>query len=80
MVNLIFLGHLNKAELLAGVGVGNMFQNFCGLSIIIGLNGALETLVSQAYGAGNLGLCGIYLNRGRFVLICTFVPVFLILL
>jgi len=80
MVNLIFLGHLNKAELLAGLGVGWMFTSVVGVSIIWGLNGALETLVSQAYGAGNLALCGIYLNRGRFVMFCALVPVFCVLL
>jgi MATE family multidrug resistance protein len=35
--------------------------------MFFGLNGALETLVSQAYGAKDLRLCGIYLNRGRFI-------------
>ena len=79
MVNLIFLGHLNQPELLAGVGTGNMTQNMLGLSVIIGFNGALETLVSQAYGSGNLKLCGVYLNRGRFILIAAFIPVILIL-
>jgi len=79
MVNLIFIGHLNDAKLLAGVGIGNMIQNVCGLSLVIGLNGALETLVSQANGAGNLALCGVYLNRGRFVLAMTFLPIIIIL-
>jgi Na+-driven multidrug efflux pump len=46
MLNLIFLGHYNQADLLAGVGIGNMFMNVVGLSIVIGLNGALETLIS----------------------------------
>ena len=54
MINLVVLGHYNKSDLIAGVGIGNMFVNMAGLSICIGLNGALETLISQAYGAGNL--------------------------
>lgn len=52
-----------------------MFMNVVGLSIAIGLNGALETLISQAYGVKNLRLCGVYLNRGRFVMLAFFVPV-----
>ena len=56
-----------------------MTQNMLGLSIIIGFNGALETLVSQAYGSGNLKMCGVYLNRGRFILIAAFIPVIFIL-
>ena len=47
--------------------------------MFVGLNGALETLVSQSYGSGNLKLCGVYLNRGRFVLLCSFIPVAVIL-
>lgn len=50
-----------------------------GLAIAIGLNGALETLVSQSYGANNLKLCGVYLNRGRYVLCLCFIPVTLVL-
>ena len=64
---------------MAGDGMGNMIYNMTGLAIAIGLNGALETLVSQSYGANNLKLCGIYLNRGRYVLCLCFIPVTLIL-
>lgn len=46
---------------------------------IIGLNSALDTLISQAAGAGNLELCGKYLNRGRFILCCMFVPIAILL-
>jgi Na+-driven multidrug efflux pump len=53
-INLIAMGHLNRPALIAGVGIGNMFMNMTGLSIVIGLNGALETLVSQAYGNKDL--------------------------
>lgn len=51
----------------------------CGYSVVVGLNGALETLVSQAYGAKNYDQCGVYLNRGRIVLLITFTLVFVIL-
>ena len=59
--------------------MGNMIQNMIGLSIVIGLNGALETLVSQAYGAGNLQLCGTYLNRGLMIVVVCFIPITLAL-
>ena len=52
-----------------------MLVNVTGFSIAIGLNSALVTLVSQAYGANNLKLCGIYLNRSRFILFGLFVPI-----
>jgi MATE family multidrug resistance protein len=74
-VNLSFLGHLDDNAIIAGAGMGSVVVNFLGWTIVIGLNSALDTLVSQAAGAGNLELCGVYLNRGRFVMSLLFVPV-----
>lgn len=74
VVNLAFVGQLNDAAMLAGVGLGNTILNMCGMSIILGLNLALETFVSQSFGQGNLQLCGLYLNRGRFILTILFIP------
>lgn len=79
IINLIFVGHMNDAKLLAGVGMGNLLVSVFGISLFIGLNGALETLVSQAYGNRNLKLCGIYLNRGRFMLLLLNIPIVYIL-
>ena len=60
-MNLLFIGSLNKTIPLAAVGLGNLFINMLGVAIFFGLNGALETLVSQAHGANDKHLCGIYL-------------------
>jgi len=79
IINLIFVGHMNDATLLAGVGMGNLIVSVFGISLFIGLNGALETLVSQAYGNRNLKLCGIYLNRGRFMLLLLNIPIVYVL-
>ena len=65
--------------MLAGVGMGNVIMNMLGLAVIYGMNMALETLVSQSYGQGNLELCGVYLNRGRFIITLCFIPIALIL-
>ena len=46
VVNLIFIGHLDDAALLAGVGMGNTILSVFGISLFLGLNGALETLVA----------------------------------
>ena len=40
----------------------------------MGLNGALDTLVSQAYGNHQYYLCGCYLNRGRIIQVIFFIP------
>ena len=45
IINLIFVGLLDRPEVLAGVGVGNVLCNM-GLFIVIGINGAEETLIS----------------------------------
>ena len=46
IMNLSFIGYLDNPAMLAGVGLGNMTQNICALSIIIGFNSALDTLIS----------------------------------
>ena len=79
-LNLIFIGKVKvQAEIIAAVGVGNMTQNLIGLSVILGLNSALDTLVSQAAGAGNIQLCGIYRNRAVFIMSVVFIPIMVIL-
>ena len=50
--NQIFIGQLGVPELTAAIGLGNMVLNVCCVSIAMGLNGALDTLVSQAFGRG----------------------------
>ena len=74
-VNLLVLGHSEDPALIAGAGMGVVCMNFMGWSLILGLNSTLDTLVSQAGGSGDLELCGVYLNRGRFMMTCLFVPI-----
>jgi Na+-driven multidrug efflux pump len=50
-----------------------------GLAIIIGLNGAFETISAQVKGAGNLELIGIYLNRAKLIVLILFIPIWLFL-
>ena len=76
MLNLVFAGHLGDPIYVAAAGLGNMYANVTCLLIIYGLNSAIATLVSQAYGCGNLRKCGIYLNKGRIAIIMFFIPIF----
>ena len=80
IINLIFVGYLNNPQITAGVGMGNMTQNLCALSFILGFNSALDTLISQAAGAGKIELCGVYLNRGRFLMTALFLPIMIVLM
>ena len=66
--------------MVAGVGMGNMTINMIGLSVIIGFNSALDTLISQGAGAGKLELCGVFRNRGMFFVCILFIPISITLL
>jgi Na+-driven multidrug efflux pump len=79
-VNIIYSGKLNDTAKLAGVGMGNMLINLFGVSLMVGCNFALDTFVSQAAGAGNKELCGIYVHRARFITVCLLIPVCLLLM
>lgn len=50
LVNIAFLGQLNKPEVIAGVGIGSMTITILGFGFVCGLNGALEQGVSLSYG------------------------------
>lgn len=79
-INTVFIGHLGDTAKMAGVGLGNMYVNIFSQSIFLGLNGAVATLVSQSYGSGNLRSCGVFLNKGWFITLVAFIPVFFILM
>jgi Na+-driven multidrug efflux pump len=74
-VNFLFIGYLDNSHMLAGVGMGTCIINITGMAFIIGMNMAQDTLISQSMGQGNLELCGVYLNRSRFIITCLFIPV-----
>lgn len=46
--------------------------------MFMGLNSGLETLISQAYGAKNMHLCGVYVQRGRVCMTMLFIPIFFV--
>ena len=74
LVSAIYAGRMNDLSKLAAVGLANVFCMIMIEPIIGGLNSAQETLTSQAFGAGNIRLCGVYLNRGSFILLAFFIP------
>ena len=74
-MNLSFAGHMKKPSIMAGIGLGNMTINLFAIAFIDSMNQVIEVLVSQAFGNGNKELCGVYLNRGRFMLTCLFIPI-----
>ena len=78
-INAVFAGRLNNAVKLAAAGLGQSWLNVMCFHILVGTNGAQETLTSQAFGAGKLRLCGVYLNRGRMINTAIFIGSVIIL-
>ena len=77
-LNPIFAGRLGDPSLLAGVGVGSVLVLVFLITVYMGLNAAQDTLTSQAFGNGNIQLCGEYLNRGLVIVLVSFLPIALI--
>ena len=71
---------MNDEAKIAGLGLGISLVESITFSVFFGMNGALETLVAQAFGAEQLSLCGVYLNRARVINTIIFLPLVLILL
>ena len=80
VINVIFAGRLNDSTKMAGIGLGTTFNHIFGVSVFFGINTALETLITQTYGSGNLTLCGVYLNRARVIGTLVFIPMAIIML
>ena len=68
----VYAGRLDEYINVAVMGLATTFCRMIVTTLQIGLNAAQETLTSQAFGAGNKRLCGIYLNRGTCILIVFF--------
>jgi Na+-driven multidrug efflux pump len=79
-INVSFVGNLGDTKLVAGVGLGNLIINVFGLGVLMGLNASLSTLIPQSYGAGDLRMCGTYLNRARIIAFLSMVPISIILM
>lgn len=66
-----FLG--TNSEHIAGAGMGNMFCNVTGISLLLGTGAGAQPLISQAFGAKNYKRCGDLLQRQfgiHAVLVC----------
>lgn len=61
LVSVMFAGHLGQLELAAS-NLANSWASVTGLTFMVGLSGALETLCGQGYGAKLYRLLGIYLQ------------------
>eukprot|EP00347_Sterkiella_histriomuscorum_P002719 403367069 len=78
LINTYYIGHLDDQVIMAGIGMGNMLINILCFAITQGLNSALETFVSQSFGAANYQYCGVLLNRGRLIVTVILIPIILL--
>ena len=69
-INLYFISTTYKdADMINAIGISTLYINVTTVIIIIGITGALDTLASNAYGAQNYKLMGIYFDRCRYICI-----------
>ncbi|GLE07060.1 hypothetical protein PINS_up016929 [Pythium insidiosum] len=81
IVSMTLVGHMDSPltkEYVDGVSLSTMFMNLTGVAFGFGLATAMDTLCSQAYGAGKPMKMGIYFQSGVLVLGFTVIPVFLL--
>ncbi|CAM8934019.1 unnamed protein product [Rhodiola kirilowii] len=70
IVTIMFVGHLSVAAL-SGAALGYSFVSVTGISVIIAMSSALDTLCGQAYGAKQFRLVGIHMQRATIVHVVT---------
>jgi len=75
VINVSMISKLDDHILVAAVGQGNALANIFGYGVFLGLSDALVTLSSQAVGAKEFEVCGVYLQRATIVYLCAFVSV-----
>ena len=71
LISIILVDHLHSdktEEYIDATALSVAFMNLCGMSMGVGLSTAMDTLCSQAYGAGETEKMGIYLQTGALVL------------
>ena len=78
-ISLHFVGQLNNPYLLDAVGISLTILNSSAVGLVICLNTGLTAVASQAFGAKNDNLVGIYLHRGLIIniVVCSLCCIFL---
>ncbi|CDR45625.1 CYFA0S19e01090g1_1 [Cyberlindnera fabianii] len=73
LASIFSVGHIGKQPL-AGITLGSMTANITGFAAIQGLTTCLDTLCSQAFGAGKSELVGLHFIRCSLFAITCFIP------
>ncbi len=72
LLTLSAVGHGGRSatEKLASAALGQLYANAVGAAVMTGLAGGVDTLGSQAVGAGNFARVGLVAQRGVVVMLC----------
>ncbi|KAM3336815.1 protein DETOXIFICATION 16-like isoform X1 [Capsicum galapagoense] len=73
VISIMFVGHLGELSL-SGGSMATSFASVTGLSLLMGMGSALDTLCGQSYGAKQYHMLGIHMQRAMLVLILSSVP------
>ncbi|KAJ7966694.1 Protein DETOXIFICATION [Quillaja saponaria] len=74
-----FAGQIGELEL-AAVSVGNSVIGGLAFGVMLGMGSALETLCGQAFGAGEIRMLGVYMQRSWIILLitaCCLLPIYI---
>lgn len=74
LTTVMWVSRMDDPYLLGSVGLGTMVQNVFGFSLGRGLNSALDTRISQSYGAGRLDLMRLDIQRAQVLSLAISVP------
>ncbi|GMM50072.1 Erc1 protein [Starmerella bacillaris] len=74
MASFFNVGHLGKLEL-GAVSLGAMTSSITGIAFVQGMSTCLDTLCSQAYGAGRPDLVGLYFQKGVLLVLIGLFPI-----
>lgn len=81
VISLTLVGHMDSPltkQYVDGVSLSSMIMNLTGVAFGFGLATAMDTLCSQAFGAGKPHLLGVYFQSGVIVLGLTVIPVWIL--
>ncbi|XP_010674917.2 protein DETOXIFICATION 16 [Beta vulgaris subsp. vulgaris] len=73
VISVMFVGHLGELPL-AAASIATSFASVTGLSLLKGMENALDTFCGQSYGAKQYHMLGIHKQRAMVVLLCISIP------
>lgn len=63
LANLLYAKSVNEPDALAAIGLAVSFESMVLLCFVLGLEGSMDTLMTQEFGAGHFEQCAGYFNK-----------------